>query len=73
MIFLPNKLIKLIIIFLLLVPVFLIAGTTGKIAGLVIDGSTGEPLAGVNVIIENTVMGAATGLDGSYFIIVVSP
>ena len=73
MIFLPNKLIKLIIMFLLLLPVFLIAGTTGKIVGLVIDESTGEPLAGVNVIIENTVQGAATDLDGNYFIIGIPP
>ena len=73
MIFLQNKLIKLIIIFLLLLPVCLAAGTTGKIVGLVVDESTGEPLAGVNVIIENTVLGAATDLDGGYFIIGIPP
>ena len=45
------------------------AGTTGKISGRVVDAETGEPLPGVNVIIENTGMGASTDIDGIYFII----
>jgi outer membrane receptor protein involved in Fe transport len=45
------------------------AGTTGKITGRVYDASTGVPLPGVNVIIQGTNMGAATNLDGDYFII----
>ncbi len=47
----------------------LYAGTTGKVAGRVIDRETKEPLVGVDVVIEGTSMGAATGRDGSYFII----
>ncbi len=47
----------------------LLAGTTGKISGRVIDAETGEGLPGVNVIIENTSMGASTDGDGIYFII----
>jgi len=43
--------------------------TTGKISGKVIDRETGEPLPYVNVIVEQTTMGAATSLDGTYFII----
>ena len=43
--------------------------TTGKISGRVIDRQSGEPLPYVNVIIEGTTMGAATSLDGSYFVI----
>lgn len=49
------------------------AGTTGKIAGKVSDGRTKEALIGVNVIIEGTVLGAATDLDGSYAILNVPP
>ena len=47
----------------------IIAGETGKIAGVVEDKQSGEPLLGVNVIIKGTTMGAATDEDGKYFII----
>lgn len=46
---------------------------TGKIAGRVVDGGSGEPLPGVNVIIVGTQIGAVTDLDGSYSIINVPP
>ena len=36
------------------------AAVTGKISGVVTDAETGEPLPGVNVIVEGTVLGAAT-------------
>lgn len=49
------------------------AGVTGKISGTVRDGETGEPLPGANVILEGTEMGAATGTDGTYFILNVPP
>ncbi|MGB2868103.1 MAG: TonB-dependent receptor [Bacteroidota bacterium] len=45
------------------------AGTTGKIAGRVIDASTKQPLPSVNIQIVGTTYGAATDLDGNYFII----
>ena len=38
---------------------YLLAGTTGKIVGKVTDAESGEPLIGVNIIIEGTMMGAA--------------
>ncbi|MBD3223210.1 MAG: TonB-dependent receptor plug domain-containing protein [Caldithrix sp.] len=47
--------------------------TTGKIAGMVYDKETGDPLAGANVVVEGTSMGAAVGLDGSFYIINVPP
>jgi len=56
-------------LFLFLIPVFIFAGITGKIAGRVIDASTGEPLPMVNVIVVGSEMGAATGMDGRYYII----
>ncbi len=49
------------------------AQTTGKIAGRVTDAATGDPLPGVNVLIEGTTQGTATGLDGDYVIIGVRP
>lgn len=52
---------------------FLIAGTTGKITGLVRDISTGNPLIGANIIIEGTSMGAATNVDGHFFVLNIPP
>lgn len=51
----------------------LFAGTTGKIAGKIIDASSKEGLIGVNVLIIGTGMGAATDVDGNYFIINIPP
>jgi len=49
------------------------AGTTGKIAGKITDKQTGEPLPGVNVVIAGTNIGAATNIQGEFFIINVPP
>ncbi|MBD3383516.1 TonB-dependent receptor [candidate division KSB1 bacterium] len=57
----------------LMIPVFLYAGTTGKVTGRVTDSVTGEALPGVNVIIQGTSWGAASNLDGHYTILNVSP
>ena len=48
-------------------------GSTGKIAGVVKDKKSGEPLIGANVRLEGTNLGGATDYDGKYFIINVSP
>ncbi|MBN2103228.1 TonB-dependent receptor [bacterium] len=48
-------------------------GTTGKIAGTVIDKQTGEPLGGANVMVEDTEYGAAADLDGQFTILHVPP
>ncbi|MCA0444631.1 MAG: TonB-dependent receptor [Bacteroidetes bacterium] len=49
------------------------AGTTGKISGKVIDRDTKEPLIGANVIIMGKGVGAATDIDGEFFIINIPP
>ncbi len=49
------------------------AGNTGKIAGRVVDKSTGEALIGANVVVEGTTLGAATDENGKYFILQVPP
>jgi outer membrane receptor protein involved in Fe transport len=58
---------------LLILPSQLSAGTTGKIAGIVKDASTGEFIPGCNIIIVGTTTGAATDIKGQYFIINVTP
>lgn len=49
------------------------AGTTGKIKGIIKDAKSGEPLPGVNVVIQGTTLGAATDADGFYIILLVPP
>ena len=66
------KRIFLLIIFLAF-PVFVFAGTKGKITGTITDAETGEALPGANVIIEGTTMGAATNLEGYYVILNIPP
>jgi outer membrane receptor protein involved in Fe transport len=51
----------------------LLAGTTGKLAGLIKDAETNEPLLGVNVIVEGTPLGAATDINGRYNILNIPP
>ncbi|MCS7054539.1 MAG: TonB-dependent receptor [Ignavibacterium sp.] len=65
--------IKIIILLLFALSELLFAGITGKIAGKVTDAETGEPLVGINVIIEGTGLGAATNVDGNYVINNVEP
>ena len=62
-----------ILIFQVQLNSFTAAGTTGKISGKVVDQETGEPLIGCNVIISEIALGAATNLDGTYFILNVPP
>jgi len=50
-----------------------LASTTGKIAGIVTDSETGEPLIGVNVIISELGIGAATDVSGYYAILNLPP
>ena len=51
----------------------LFGGTSGKITGTVKDSKTGEPLIGVNILVEGTAMGASTNPDGYYVILNVPP
>jgi len=66
-----HKLFKRLFFILL---ILLLAGngfsqTTGKIVGTVKDASTGDPLAGVNITLVGTFLGAATDVDGYYTIV----
>ncbi|RMD93539.1 MAG: TonB-dependent receptor [Calditrichaeota bacterium] len=62
----------------------LIAGNTGKLAGIIKDAETGEPLPGANIIIlakwENEKeipldipLGAASDLEGEYYVLNLRP
>ncbi|MBN1996885.1 TonB-dependent receptor [candidate division KSB1 bacterium] len=61
------------ILFLMALSSALWAQTTGKIAGSISDKSTGEGLVGVNVVIEGTYLGAASDIDGKFFILNIPP
>ena len=54
---------------LLLLPIFLMAGTTGKIAGVVENDKTGEPIPGATIRVDGTDLVTQTDIDGEYFII----
>ena len=71
-----NKLQSFFIIFLSLLFFcngLVLAGTTGKIAGVVVDSQTNEPLPGVNIIVVGTMLGAASDIEGRYAILNVPP
>ena len=61
------------VLLLMLLPATAVMAQTGKIAGTVRDGSTGEALPGVNVVIDGTTQGAVTDLNGFYNILNVRP
>jgi outer membrane receptor protein involved in Fe transport len=65
-------LISVVLLFLLIVNV-VIAGTTGKIAGRVVDKETNEPLIGANIVVGGTSLGASTDVNGYYTILSVPP
>jgi outer membrane receptor protein involved in Fe transport len=62
-----------ILLIILLLPICIYSGTTGKLAGTIKDSQTGEALVGANVIIEGTNFGAATNVNGEYVILNISP
>jgi len=49
------------------------AQTTGKIAGIVRDKQSQEPIVGANIFIEGEALGAASDINGDFFIINISP
>jgi len=58
-----------VLLLLLLLPVLIIAGTTGKIAGVVVDADSDNPIPGATVRIIGTDIATQTDVDGEYFII----
>ncbi|MCX6151532.1 MAG: TonB-dependent receptor [Ignavibacteriales bacterium] len=68
-----KRLLSLIFIFTFLFLSYSYAGNTGKISGKVTESETGEPLLGINIILEGTTLGAASDIDGNYMINNISP
>ncbi|MGD0340024.1 MAG: carboxypeptidase regulatory-like domain-containing protein [Bacteroidota bacterium] len=71
-----KQLKRVIIPILLLVVVSALplwSGTTGKIAGTVINKANGEPVPGANIVVAGTSLGASTDLNGHYTILYVPP
>lgn len=66
--------ISLLLSFLLIsTSVILAQSGVGKLSGKITDAETKEPLIGANLIISNTMLGAATDVNGEYFILNISP
>jgi hypothetical protein len=57
-----TKLLFLIFLF----PISLIAQERILVRGKVVDGETGDPLPGVNVVVDKTTRGVTTDLDGTF-------
>jgi outer membrane receptor protein involved in Fe transport len=51
----------------------LFSQNVGKIAGFVKDRQTGEPLAGANIEIVGTMLGASVDLNGEFYILNIPP
>ena len=67
------KIARLLCLLALLVPATSALAQSGKIAGVVTEAATGEPLPGVNVVIDGTTQGAVTDVEGYYVILNVRP
>ena len=61
------------IIYIIFLISLTLAGTTGKLRGLVYDSETREPLIGCNVIISEISLGTATDINGNFLIMDISP
>lgn len=79
-----QRLISLLLLLILFITSSAFAGETGKIAGKVVDKSTGEPLVGANILIVGVwkngveqklsdLLGASTDIEGDYFILNIPP
>ena len=68
-----RKLLQALLIFVIILPALLLGGTTGKIAGVITDAETGDPLPGANVFIEGTMLGSSADVDGYFVILNVPP
>ena len=64
---------KLFIILLLFISANYAQVGVGKLSGKIIDADTKEALIGANVIILGTQLGAASNIEGDYFILNITP
>ncbi len=63
---------RIAFLFMLLLPIVLFA-QDGKLRGRIKDKQSSEPIIGASVLLEGTTLGAASDLNGDYFILSVPP
>lgn len=70
-----QKILLVLVIFIFTGSVFneIRAQQTGKIAGIIKDAETGEPLIGVNIYIKDQNIGAASDFEGYFVILNIHP
>jgi len=68
-----TKLLGFLLILLLSTAGVYAQSGVGKISGRVLDATTQEPLIGANIVLLNTNSGAATDIEGNYFILNITP
>ncbi|MGB5288297.1 MAG: carboxypeptidase-like regulatory domain-containing protein, partial [Ignavibacteriaceae bacterium] len=61
------------LVFLLIATTVFAQSGVGKMSGVVLDADTRESLIGANIVILGTNLGAATDIDGNYFILNITP
>src|SRR5437899_9576005 len=64
-----------LLVFLLILATLapLAAQTAGKVSGAAKDAKTGEAIVGCNILVVGTALGAATDIEGAYFILNIPP
>jgi outer membrane receptor for ferrienterochelin and colicin len=72
-IYFKKYLIHILLLFLFFFTQALHSGIYGTLTGQVIDKKSGEPLIGVNIILQDMGMGAATDEDGFFLITQIPP
>jgi outer membrane receptor protein involved in Fe transport len=68
-----KKLFLILILSFLSIVLTLKAGTQGKLLGTIVDKNSGELLAGANIYLEGTNLGAASDEEGKFIIINITP
>ncbi len=68
-----KKLLLIAVAFLMSAAIISAQSSAGKLAGQITDADTGEPLIGANIVIVNSNMGAATDINGEYYILNITP
>lgn len=66
-------LLKSTVLFLLTGMLSVVNAQSGRLEGTVRDARSGEPLTGVNILIEELTIGAASNLDGYFTVINIRP
>lgn len=61
------------LLLIVLLPLALFAGQTGKLVGKITDKKSREPVIGVSVLLQGTKLGASSDFEGEYIISNIPP